>query len=628
MKQVYLFYILLWLLSQCNGLHAQDAMFRGNAWHNSNHPGFGNMIFNKVAWKFTTGGAIRSTAIVVNGVVYAGSNDGYLYALNSKTGVLLWKYNSGSSISSSPAFSGGLIYFLTEQQDLIALQSNGGKLVWKKHIGEDRPYDWGFDYYFSSPVINGDTLLVATADGKLLSLHKKTGQAFWQYNAAHFIRATPAITGGWVYIGDVNGDMYAIDSKTGAQKWVYHTNGSKLNNDSFGFDRKAIISSAVIEKDIVVFGGRDGYLYAVDRFAGTAKWIMDHKVSWVISSPAVFNNQVITGTSDAAFVQSVDIITGKELWRTPGGGPVWSSPVIAGNYVYVGGNEGVLRCLDVTTGKKAAHPFVANAKIFSSPVIKDSSLYIGADNGVLYCLHLSPVNTQSLNRYVYYDAASGFNFFRNGVDIAVKEYFSRKGYTVIDKSKLLSVVTNNQHTGKGNVIVFASLQLPKEFLVKDSINVLHDFLWSGGIAVGLGNNLLTANHDDKGGFTGFNFKRCQDIIGIPYPENDLRSIGGFFAATATTAGKQMGIKGSWVSNSPVNKTAVNTVLGVDERGRASAWIKNTGSGCFVQLWIDQLFVEDYGFVDEVIENVEWSMVNRQWSISRESGEILARQDKK
>jgi len=109
---------------------------------------------------------------------------------------------------------------------------------------------------------------------------------------------------GYIYIGDTKGELYAVDSKTGSQKWVFNTLGSSLNNDTIGFDRKAIISSAVIEGDAVIFGCRDGFLYCVNRFNGELKWKFDHHVSWVISSPAVANGNVITGTSDGHFVQS------------------------------------------------------------------------------------------------------------------------------------------------------------------------------------------------------------------------------------------------------------------------------------------------------------------------------------
>src|SRR4051794_35424260 len=186
MKKIFQTLQLLIIASLTTGniIHAQsDEMFRGDAAHNKDYTGFDDKIFNRVDWKFKTGGAVRSSAIVINDIVCFGSSDGYLYALNKEDGSVKWKYNCLSSVTSSPAYSGGVIYILNEQQNLFAIQSSSGKLVWKKSIGEDKPYDWAFDYYFSSPVINGDTLLIASADGSLLSLNKKDGNEFWRFAA-------------------------------------------------------------------------------------------------------------------------------------------------------------------------------------------------------------------------------------------------------------------------------------------------------------------------------------------------------------------------------------------------------------------------------------------------------------
>ena len=43
-------------------------------------------------WSYTTGGPVESSPAVVNGVVYVGSQDHNLYALNARTGAKLWSY--------------------------------------------------------------------------------------------------------------------------------------------------------------------------------------------------------------------------------------------------------------------------------------------------------------------------------------------------------------------------------------------------------------------------------------------------------------------------------------------------------------------------------------------------------
>ncbi|MGO9082373.1 MAG: PQQ-binding-like beta-propeller repeat protein, partial [Streptosporangiaceae bacterium] len=56
------------------------------------------------AWSVRTGGPISySSPAVVNGVVYGGSGNGSVYALNAATGAKLWSYPTGTSVFSSPA---------------------------------------------------------------------------------------------------------------------------------------------------------------------------------------------------------------------------------------------------------------------------------------------------------------------------------------------------------------------------------------------------------------------------------------------------------------------------------------------------------------------------------------------
>jgi outer membrane protein assembly factor BamB len=47
---------------------------------------------------------------VANGVVYVGSQDNNVYALNAKTGAKLWSFTTGSSVTSSPAVANGVVY--------------------------------------------------------------------------------------------------------------------------------------------------------------------------------------------------------------------------------------------------------------------------------------------------------------------------------------------------------------------------------------------------------------------------------------------------------------------------------------------------------------------------------------
>ena len=48
---------------------------------------------------------------VANGVVYAGSYSGLMYAMSAKTGRILWSYDSGGSVIDGPAIANGVVYW-------------------------------------------------------------------------------------------------------------------------------------------------------------------------------------------------------------------------------------------------------------------------------------------------------------------------------------------------------------------------------------------------------------------------------------------------------------------------------------------------------------------------------------
>ena len=62
-------------------------------------------------WSFATGGNVDSSPTVASGLVYVGSEDKQLYALNATTGEHLWSYATDDWVVSSPAVSNCVVYF-------------------------------------------------------------------------------------------------------------------------------------------------------------------------------------------------------------------------------------------------------------------------------------------------------------------------------------------------------------------------------------------------------------------------------------------------------------------------------------------------------------------------------------
>jgi outer membrane protein assembly factor BamB len=71
----------------------------------------------ELKWSFKAGNQpfLDNTPAVVNGVVYAGSGSGNVYALNAETGAMLWGHNIGG-VTTSPAVADDVVYVGTDNQ--------------------------------------------------------------------------------------------------------------------------------------------------------------------------------------------------------------------------------------------------------------------------------------------------------------------------------------------------------------------------------------------------------------------------------------------------------------------------------------------------------------------------------
>jgi outer membrane protein assembly factor BamB len=114
-------------------------------------------------WSYTTGGAVTSSPAVANGVVYIGSGDNKLYALNASTGALLWSYTTGGAVETRPAIANGVVYVGSDDGNVYAFGLTGaaGTKVSAKQEAASNPPDLrtlraDFNLQVSESVARGD----------------------------------------------------------------------------------------------------------------------------------------------------------------------------------------------------------------------------------------------------------------------------------------------------------------------------------------------------------------------------------------------------------------------------------------------------------------------------------------
>src|SRR5947208_317237 len=113
MKRVYVCLLICSWPHLLLGQTSPPAMFRANLQHSGVFETKGVYRLHGVKWKFKTERVIEawfSSPSVADGVVYAGSDDSYLYALSAQTGELKWKVKTGDVVYSSPSVVAGVVY--------------------------------------------------------------------------------------------------------------------------------------------------------------------------------------------------------------------------------------------------------------------------------------------------------------------------------------------------------------------------------------------------------------------------------------------------------------------------------------------------------------------------------------
>jgi outer membrane protein assembly factor BamB len=210
------------------------ASFRGDARHSGVYQQVGVPLLHRIKWRFKTGAAVISTPAVIDGTVYFGSNDHYLYAVNLADGMQQWKFKTGSRVTSSPAVHNDPVYFGSYDVNIFAVDAKSGEQRWKfvsegerrfsgRHLhstdpaGESMPDP--FDVYLSSAAIDADTVYVGSGDGNIYALDAASGALRWKLHTGNVVHASPAIANGTVYVGSWDSYFYTIDAKSGQERW-------------------------------------------------------------------------------------------------------------------------------------------------------------------------------------------------------------------------------------------------------------------------------------------------------------------------------------------------------------------------------------------------------------------------
>ena len=320
----------------------------------------------KLLWSAKTGGPVKSSAAVADGLVFVGSDDGNVYAFDAETGAVRWTHATGMPIEASPLIHDGTVYVGSSDGALYALDARTGALRFRYPTG-DRIL--GGAAWASLAGTTRGIVVVGSYDHKLHAVDAATGAPRWTYTTGNYIHATPAIHEDEAVFGGCDGHLHLVALADG-------TSNGDIPIGAY------VAGSAAIAGEDAFLGHYGNKFVRVDLEKAAVAWSYQDGSFPYFSSPAIAEDRIVFGGRDRR-VHAAARATGAHLWVFQTGGRVDSSPVIAGDRVVVGSADGRLYILKLGDGKKVWSHDVGES-ILASPAVAGGRIYIGASDGRLY----------------------------------------------------------------------------------------------------------------------------------------------------------------------------------------------------------------------------------------------------
>ncbi len=398
------------------------ATFHGNPARTGEQPGPGPEGDPTLAWRFQTGDAVRSSPVMAGGVIYVGSNDGSLYALDAETGEERWRFTTDGPISGSAAVAEGVVYVASGDGYAYAVDAETGEERWRFFAAElgvdparlpDEERDRGA-VTASVAVVDG-LVYVSSNSFKITAIDAATGIERWHAFSNGSDVTTPTVADGRLFFASDKG-VLTIEAETGELLWqaVFESETADAADDTDAAEATATADTAeeAGDEDPTEAGEGEGEVdeapdsRATGGFEGREVPLSAYVAAnfdgftWDISgAPVVFDDRlfvviygtkgsgggeptIVTSSLMALNLESGDVMG---LWLFYAWKPILSTAAVVDGTAFVGVDQGLLYAYDVEGGVERwavqTEHFIA-----SSPAVAGETVFFGNDSGVIYAL--------------------------------------------------------------------------------------------------------------------------------------------------------------------------------------------------------------------------------------------------
>jgi len=252
--------------------------------------------------------------------------------------------------------------------------------VWSRHIGN------GSDGYVSGfrVAVAEDAVFAAAIDGKVYALNPKNGDLIWRVKTRSRVISGPSVNGDQVLVGTLDGEVIALKRADGAELWRSRAPSEAL-------------ATPVGSGNTVVAKAVDGREYGLDAATGERRWAFDRNEPNLtlrgLSTPLIIGNRVYTGL-DNGKLSVLNLTDGTQVWEQTISVPTGRGELDRVNDIdadMLPGNDGLfvvtyggdLTLVDYNTGDSR---WRRSVKSYTGMALGGDKVFVTDDDGTVWAL--------------------------------------------------------------------------------------------------------------------------------------------------------------------------------------------------------------------------------------------------
>ncbi|TXS95871.1 outer membrane protein assembly factor BamB [Parahaliea maris] len=251
------------------------------------------------------------------------------------------------------------------------------KRLWSEGVGDGQ----GDGLYHIQPVLSGDRIYAASADGEVVALDRMKGKTLWDVELDTQLSGGVGAYEDSLFVGGSDGSVMRLDAGDGSVLWKSKVTGEVLAPPQG--DGRHVVAQTY-----------DGKLFGLDYASGEKKWTYDSNVPVLTlrgtSTPILRDGRVYAAfangrvmaleadSGDIAWEVRVAISQGRsEIERIV---DIDGSMALAGNELYAASYQGRIAAIEVTSGRKL---WQQNVSSFSGVSTGFGNVYVADADGTL-----------------------------------------------------------------------------------------------------------------------------------------------------------------------------------------------------------------------------------------------------